>query len=266
MMTLKLEETIKSAGIDTRGLTKLDWPKTIPGFYSLQVEGTKAVAIWERLRAITEHTGFWPLIAGEEEHLTALRDNYEMEIGADVEAGSNGSSTCALIESGEALDLEQWFKSRVAEDNRYEECELGTWPNDLADSNSDRLALTHRYDYAAGIDKPFARVQLLFLPLTVPWQVPATLRLGGWNQCPQTETHIAIARSWARRYGAEIISASNNILEMRVNSPPKTKDDSMKIAREQFFYCGDLVHRKFKTLSALAANLMYAPYWSFWWT
>lgn len=269
MMTLKLEETLRSAGIDTRTLAGLEWPGLYPRCYSLQSDGTKAVGFWERLRTLTDHTGFWPLIAGEEEHLLALRDNYEMEISADHEVGGSGGSadpTSALITSGESLDLRKWFERRMAESEAQRRCDQGAWPSDLPSRGKGTLALTHRYDYTAGTEKPYPRVFLLFLPVTVAWQVPAFLRLGGWNKCPQTETHIAVAKSWCQRYGAEIISASNNIIEMRVNNPPKTRDDSLNVAREQFIYCNDLIHLKFKTLSALAATLIDAPYWSFWWS
>jgi hypothetical protein len=265
MMTLKFEETLDSAGLDTRSLTPMKWPGMEAPFFSLQTEGTKAVELWERARALTEHTGFWPLIAGEEEHLTALKDNYEMEIGLD---GENNVSavTLNLINGGEALNLDEWLQSRVSEDESCARCDQGDWPIDLPSRGSRNLALTHRYDYSAGSEKPFARVFLLFLPVTVSWQVPAFLRLGGWNQCPQTKAHIAIARAWQKRYGAEIISTTSNIVEMSVNNPPKTKDESLKVAREQFLYCSDLIHRKHKTLSALAATLIDAHTWSFWWT
>ncbi|PWT97420.1 MAG: hypothetical protein C5B53_08070 [Candidatus Melainabacteria bacterium] len=270
MMTLKFGETLKSAGMDTKSLTALDWPGLHSRIFTLQTEGGKAIELWQRTRALTDHTGFWPLIVGEEEHLTALRDNYEMELSSEEESVNShhalGDSMSRLISSGESLDLDEWFKARIAEEKDRAQCEEGTWPIDLPSRGNRNLALTHRYDYAAGSEKPLARVFLLFLPVTVAWQVPAILRLGGWNQCPQTDTHVAVAKAWRQRYGAEIISATNNIVEMYVDSPPKTKDESLKLAREQSLYCSDLIHRKYKTLCALAANLLDAPFWSFWWT
>lgn len=270
MMALKLEDTLKSAGIETRTLTRIEWPGFPSGYLSLQADGAKAIDLWERLRSLTDHTGFWPLVVGEEEHLMALKENCEMELSAALE-GSKGTAVSRhsvhdLINNGETLDLKAWLAGRGADDPKCENVEEGTWPVDLPRLAGRTLALTHRYDLTAQVERPLSRVLFLLLPLTVSWHVPAYLRLGGWNQCPQTETHIAIAKSWYQKYGAELIAATNNIVEMRINSPPKTKDESMKVAREQFIYCGDLIFRKYGTLSSLAAHLLDAPIWSFWWT
>ena len=159
-MTFKLDETLRSAGIDSKTLAVLEWPRLYPRCYSLQTDGTKALPLWERLRSLTDHTGFWPLIAGEEEHLMAVRDNYEMEISADQEdeesQRSITESTSALITSGESLDLQKWFEMKMAEGEAHTQYDEGAWPSDLPSRGNRTLALTHRYDYAAGNEKPFA--------------------------------------------------------------------------------------------------------------
>jgi hypothetical protein len=276
VITLKLEETLQSAGIDTRGLARTEWPGASAGFFTLNVDGAKAISFWERLRSLTEHSGFWPLIVGEDEHLNALKDNYEMELD-DVLAQKGGSGEFApegtgqgrsineLIARGEGLDLEGWFESRITGDPKYSQCDEGVWPVDLPSRSTRALSLTHRYNFTTGVEKPLPRVLLLLLPVTVPWHVPALVRLGGWGQCPQTEVHVAVAKHWYQRYGAEIIVATNNIIELWISKPLKTRDQSLKVAREQFIYCNDLIDRRFGTLSELASNLLDAPYWSFWW-
>jgi hypothetical protein len=286
-MTFKSQEILKSAGIDIRNLAKLDWPASDIGMYGMQVEGAKALAIWERLRSLTEYTGLWPLVVGDDQCFNALKENYEIEQEAadykrdsaarsgssenvaENAAMNHGEATAQLIAQGDELDLQQWFKNKVENDRDYLPCHEGTWPVDLPNQSAITLTLTHKYEYkyeyTSGAEKPLTRVNLLLLPSTIPWHVPALLRLGGSRQCPQTEIHVAVLKSWNQRYGAEIVSASSNVVEMRVGRPPKTRDEALKLAREQAVYCGDLVHGKYGSLSALAATLIDAPLWSFTW-
>jgi hypothetical protein len=52
---------------------------------------------------------------------------------------------------------------------------------------------------------------------------------------------------------------------MRVANPPTTKEDALKLAEEQFVYCEDIVTQGTETIENLAAGLINAKKWYFWW-
>jgi hypothetical protein len=82
------------------------------------------------------------------------------------------------------------------------------------------------------------------------------LRWGGWNDCPAAEYHLAAMRTWRDRYGAELIGMSSDTLNLRVATKPKTRQEALALARDQYVYCTDIIDQGLQTCSALAASLM----------
>ncbi len=70
---------------------------------------------------------------------------------------------------------------------------------------------------------------------------------------------------WQQKYKAEIVAATHDVIEMRVGSPPTTRDAALALAREQYAYCSDIVDQGCETLSNLAAALLKGKTWYFWW-
>jgi hypothetical protein len=91
------------------------------------------------------------------------------------------------------------------------------------------------------------------------------LNWGGWNECPALEEHTVALRSWGDAYGARPVCLITDVLEMAVARPPSTRQAAMELAAAQFAYCSDIVQQGTETISALAANLIDAPFWYFWW-
>ena len=77
--------------------------------------------------------------------------------------------------------------------------------------------------------------------------------------------HAATMYDWERRYGAEVVSMTGSFVEMTVSRPPLDRERAMALAREQYLYCGDIVWQGTESLEALAASLIDAPVWYFWW-
>ena len=98
-----------------------------------------------------------------------------------------------------------------------------------------------------------------------PWQLPAVMRFGGWNSCPEPAVHCAIHRQWQAEYGAWITGLSNDTIECLVESPPRDRDAALRLAWQQYWYCNDIVDQGCGTINRLAARLMNSPYWFFWW-
>jgi hypothetical protein len=50
-----------------------------------------------------------------------------------------------------------------------------------------------------------------------------------------------------------------------VNRPAGTREDALRLAQEQFLFCGDLIHQGMGNVTNLAAILLEGQYWYFWW-
>lgn len=57
----------------------------------------------------------------------------------------------------------------------------------------------------------------------------------------------------------------SDVVEMLVECPPSKKIDVLKIAKQQYLYCQDIVGQGSHTLEVLAAGLLGATSWFFWW-
>ena len=112
---------------------------------------------------------------------------------------------------------------------------------------------------------PLEKVQIVILPTNDSSTIPAYLHWGHWNGCPAPEYHIAALRSWRERFGAEIVGLSHDVMNIRVQSRPPSREAALALAREQYVYCSDIVDQGVQTLSALAAALMESNWWYFWW-
>lgn len=135
----------------------------------------------------------------------------------------------------------------------------GAWP----DQPPETPGLSVVTNLRTGV--PFEKVYIALIPTDDWTTVPAHLRWGNWNDCPAPEEHVAAFRSWRDRYGAELIGMTGDVLNIRVALRPKTREDALSLAREQYAYCPDIVEQGVDTISALAAGLLADDWWYFWW-
>ena len=89
--------------------------------------------------------------------------------------------------------------------------------------------------------------------------------MGDWNECPDASVLAAFAHRWQLRYGAEIVSATHDVLEFTVSDPPTTREAALELAREQYLLCADIVDQGHGSIAHLAAALQNSNYWYFWW-
>ena len=137
--------------------------------------------------------------------------------------------------------------------------DLGKWP-DMPDTAP---GLSVAMDLLKNM--PLPSVHITLIP-TQDWtEIPAYLRWGGWNDCPDPEYHVAALRSWRDRYSVELVGLSGDTMNLRGARPPLMRDEAIALAREQYAYCTDLVYQGTQTISNLAAALMANDWWFFWW-
>ena len=221
-----------------------------PRCWRALVPARGAIERWQRLRAIADETGCWPVVIGgpddEKAHAAALRESLD--------------STDGLVRDGLALDLDEWLADEAAIDP-----DLLRELDDQAPFGSARV-ITHQI-----LEAPAWRLRragngtILWVESPHSWDVPAILRFGGWNSCPPTAVHVAMLRRWHERWGAELVALSRDRLEVAVARGPRTRPEALALAREQFLYCEELVLAEHGSLRALAAALLASRVWSFRW-
>ena len=104
------------------------------------------------------------------------------------------------------------------------------------------------------------------IPVKNPWEIFAYLPFGGWNECPDTPELMAVAKYWARQYGAIPAAISHDELEFLLPTPvPEEK--AMDTAVEQYGFCPDVVNQgpEEATVGTLADVLRQSTVWYFWW-
>lgn len=258
-----LEETLSNAGL-TSPLTTL---YELPGekAYRLSVPSGDAMATWQKLRDLVPQTRHWPVLLGEGPHLEDLLQRLP-EFANDP--------TQKTIQEGLKIDVRKWLEERHAE--RIDEWEMDDderaeleeeepkfrgipqddWPDDVPPRSDFYIPAQLAKD---------GQVCIALLPTQHSWHVPALLRFGGWNDCPFTEEHVAMFRYWQGRFGAEVVGIAGDVVEMTVPKPPQDQNNALELAREQWIYCEEMVTEGTQTLEALAASLLKANVWFFWW-
>ena len=175
----------------------------------------------------------------------------------------NNDSSEQMIQGSLEINALEWFSERK---NELQE----DWDMDLSENEGEWLGepdVKQGFFLATDIlsSKPLSDLFALKINVKESWMIPAALKYGGWNDCPSPEIHCAVWKFWQEKYGAEIIGVSGDVIEAYVRNPPKTKEDAMELARQQYLYCTDIVHQGVETISNLAAAILNHNLWFFWW-
>lgn len=220
-------------------------PVKLP-FKVMEVPGTEALG---QMDALARSGEGYPVLLGAADDVERIAENMSF----------SERSVSDLLEWAAKIDASAWLAKRQAEDPEYYEAERGEWPAGARPNST----ISGLLDLATGEPLPSASIGLL--PVKESWQVPCALKFGGWNECPFPQEHSAMFRHWYDTYGAEVVTVTSDVVEMRVKRPPETREQALTLAREHFVYCADIVHQGTETMEALAASLLGAPVWFFWW-
>jgi len=215
-------------------------------YEKIAVKGVDALKRVEKLR---KDGGITPVILGSEESVELLEENLE----------SNTQTPEQIIAASEKISFPQWFHDRVAEDAEYYVEPRGEWPG----KGAQKVQITSHLNLLTG--KPYKEVYIALIPTPISWQVPAYLKAGGWNECPNPEEHTAVFKRWEERYGCKVACVTGDVIEMTVENPPATRETALDLALEQFIYCPDIVHQGVETIENLASTLCDGKVWYFWW-
>lgn len=269
----RLHSILHRAGVDTSSLSALcETPEDV--IYGLSVHGSQAIALWKRLREIVTSTDHWPVLVGKDEDVGMLREEVQESYHETLKE---------ILQAANAIEPSNWFirKQRDVIDevlefggdiykgapqgesteirDEYRGILRGPWPRQCEPSHDFIIpldVLTH---------EPHAKVYIALIPTSVCWQVPGHLRFGSFNECPSPVEHAALMKFWLEQFGAEVVGITYDTVEMMVRRPPTDKIGALRLAKQQYLYCSDIVDQGTGTLEALAATLLGASAWFFWW-
>lgn len=248
---MSLEEVLLRNGFPASSL----WTMTEPADLVLvEVPGLEALDAWQRLRDLVPETHRWPVLAGDME-----------EVARVFEQIDDGFDPAATLEASRGIDPAGW-----AAELRASDPELYDPPREepalrerVFRETGPRHEIMLHLDVQQG--RPVDRVGIVLVPTERSWEAPAYLNYGGWNECPEPAVHVAFLRRWHERYGAEVVSIGPDVMEISVARPVAGREEALALADEQFLYSYDIVAQGTETLDRLAAHLLQATVWYFWW-
>lgn len=219
--------------------------------YTFATAGNDAVSKWRQLRKSAPELGYWPVIFGEPKNVERICEIFGTE---DAE---NPAETIQLASS---VDVQEYFGERAEE---FPGTGVhGEWPK-----SAEGLAMAD-FTIPRKVLKPqefHESVVIGLIPANHSWEVPAVLSFGGWNDCPFPKDQVAVLRYWNEIYGAELVGLSGDVMELEPASKPSSKEDALKLAQEQYWFCTDIVEQGVETIENLAGGLMASSIWYFWW-
>lgn len=218
--------------------------RALPGF---RVNADEALNMWERLRAATDATGWYPLI---------FRDAYGH---TDASEDANAEVVADTLRAADECDPDRWFEIRRS-DFDADERPMPRKPGAKGDAPKG-FHVTHPGPKGEGAEDLF----MVLVPTKDPCAVPAHIAFGGWNECPDPHVQVAMLRRWNRAYGVEPVTCGGDVLELRAAKRPGTLGEALQLAEEQFLYCNDIVDQGLDSIDALADTLMRSSIWFFWW-
>ena len=220
----------------------------------VSIKGSEALETWTRLCGAGRG---WPVVVGGDDDLRTIAEAFKFN------TESTSQTIAEVIKAAETIkvpeDIKAWHLYMTDGDGDLDE-PVGEWPANVPKSD---LALTVARNIHTG--KPLERVHVVLLPTENGWEGPAYLRWGGWNACPPAEYHVAILRSWHERFGAKLAGLRGDVINLNIALPLHQRDIAMAVAHEQYEYCPDIVEQGTNDISSLAASLINARWWYFWW-
>lgn len=215
---------------------------------TITVRGGEAITELERLRRDAATTGLVPILFGD-------ADNFETATEFLEDVGDPS----VLLRKSQGIDVARWLANKSDEYSDFLQDQDGEWPNETFDEMG---IITHLETLS---QKPYEHVIIGLLQIDAPWQAFAHLGWGGWNDCPFPAEHCAMHRYWQSQWGAEVVSMTGSVVQCIVSRPPGTHEAALRLAREQYVYCYDIVEQGTGSIAALAAGLVDSNYWYFWW-
>lgn len=214
-----------------------------------RISGDHVESELQRLRAACAAQGTVPVIIGDRESAGRLIELWGEPFDHDNEIARSAQ-----------LSPDQWFADRRQDEDEYLLDESQDEVHPAGTSPMTQLTIGHDH---RGRPKP--EVFIATVPTTDSSAIPVFMRFGDWNACPPPHVHMAMARYWRNRFGAEIATLSSDVMEFTVSRPPSDDAQALELAWQQYLYCADIVDQGVGSVATLAQALRHSTRWYFWW-
>lgn len=219
---------------------------------TIKVSGADAVEKLMALRSEFSSSGKYPFIIGNADELGRIQENAEFAEGEPTKD----------LDLASSFDLQAWLSTRK-DDLGFEEFDESEIQGDWPGATLEKAGITAHTNIMNG--RPLKEVYIGLVNISEPWQLPAVIQYGGWNDCPFPAEQSGIMRHWQQAYGAQIVSMTGDVVECHVERPPQDRDSAIELAWQQYWYCYDIVDQGCETVCNLGATLINSSYWYFWW-
>ena len=221
----------------------------------------KLISKFNEWSSLGEKEGFYPVIIVPSDILTeTLELDFEDE-GIELNREGIKKYRENIIKTAESIDVKDFLDERFLEySEMHEDMDI---MGEFLETEPYHRFYSHM-DNAA----PHNEILMVKIPTKNPWEIPAWLPMGGFNDCPGVEEQVAVFRYWYEKYKAVPAVATYDVWEMKVGNPPKTEEEAECLAKEQFAFCYDIVMQAasgWDRIRALASILKNSSEWYFWW-
>jgi hypothetical protein len=205
--------------------------------WAFAVRSSEALRWWLDIRQSAEKTGWMPVLLGAAEE---WRDNGE----AIIHEGDDELSRADEIDAAELLH-----------DKAAEAGEPARGVPILPRRGDTDFATPHEQHGLLGLVRTDAGWKI---PAMFPWKGSTNWELYGAE-------HAAVLHSWHRRFEAELVAMTYDVIELYVPHPPNA-EEALGVASEVYAYCPDLLDSGVPTLEDLAEHMIRSKAWYFRWT
>ena len=205
--------------------------------WAFGVRASEALRWWLDIRQSAEETGWMPVLLGAPEE---WRDNGE----AIIHEGDDELARADEIDAAELLH-----------DKGSEAGEPARGVPILPRRGDSDFATPQETQGLLGLVATDAGWKI---PAMFPWKGSTNWELYGAE-------HAAVLRSWNRRFEAELVAMTYDVIELYVPHPPNA-EEALAVAGEAYAYCPDLLDSGVPTLEDLAEHMIRSKAWYFRWT
>jgi hypothetical protein len=226
--------------------------------------------VWDALSAVRDQTGLVPiLLDGLSGETSRPWDEGEFEDPEDPRR-ADGLDPAAFLEVG--------WSGRLSDDDDDLAAQVGPFGRafpGLAPPELTRTVIPARRQQALDLllpqvrarKKPHAPARIGLVAADRPADVPAAIGWLGLTNLPIDQALLnlcAVLRSWEDRFGAVLIDVGFDDLRLLVERPPRSLEAAERIAAEHFALADECTDGS-RNIPGIAASLVKACIWTFWW-
>ena len=215
----------------------------------IESDESKIMELFEIMREDGNKKGYTPIIIIEDEH-GLMAENVKF---AKEDFGSYQNFVEATLAEYKKIDIQSYFNERT---------EIYTNEGLIQGKPADTI---YEESNSVYIGEKGENVYIAKIPTLNPYEVFAYIPMGGFNDCPENSTHIALAKYWYDMNGAYPICIGSDTIQFMLEKPIKDKELLEKVAMEQYLYCGDIVWQGVESVKNLANSLGNSKVWYLWW-